>query len=68
MSTFGDNTFKQAVYEEIQWRMKDGGMYTHHAVQEIMEICSYMLAAIEYGEIYEKAYEDAKAEILVKLA
>lgn len=67
MSAFGDDTFKQAVYEEIMWRMKDKGMYTHHAVQEVMEICAYMLASIEYDEIYAKAREDAKAEIINKL-
>jgi len=67
MSTFGDGTFKQGVYEEIQWRMKDANLYTGVAVQEVLEIASYMLAGIGHDELHEQIREQVKTELLEKL-
>lgn len=68
MSAFGDGTFKQNIYDEIQWRVKDYNLKPSEAVSELLEICSYMLGNFDYkSEVYEQALKDAKAEILSKL-
>lgn len=68
MSAFGDGTFKQNIYDEIQWRVKDYDLKPSEAVSELLEICSYMLGSFDYkSEVYQQALKDAKAEILSKL-
>lgn len=68
MSTFGDGTFKQGVYEEIQWRMKDRNLTPSEAVSEVLEVCQWMMGCFDYNsEVYKKAKEDAKAELIAEL-
>lgn len=69
MSTFGDGTFKQGVYEEIQWRMESHNLKASEAISEVMEIVGWMLTTSDFeGEAYERGKEDAKAEILSKIS
>lgn len=69
MSTFGDGTFKQCVYEEIQWRIESHNLKPSEAIAELMEIARWMLTIIDFeGEAYERGKEDAKAEILAKIS
>lgn len=69
MSTFGDGTFKQNIYEEIQYRMQDHGLDFPEAVQQVLDVCGWMLCSNTYKEdIYAQALEQAKAEILAKIS
>ena len=69
MSTFGDGTFKQGVYEEIQWRVESHNLKSSEAIAELMEIIQWMLTISDFeSEAYERGKEDAKAEILAKLS
>ena len=69
MSTFGDGTFKQGVYEEIQWRMESYNLKASEAISEVMEIVGWMLTTSDFeGEAYERGKEDSKAEILSKIS
>lgn len=69
MSTFGDGTFKQNIYEEIQWRVEDANLKPSEAIAELMEIVQWMLTISDFeGEAYERGKEDAKAEIIAKLS
>lgn len=69
MSTFGDGTFKQAVWEEIRWRIDDQQVNCVEAVQQILEVCSYMLTSNEYqDDLREQLREEVRQEILAKLA
>lgn len=68
MSTFGDGTFKQGVYEEIQWRVESHNLKPSEAIAELMEIVQWMLTISDFeGESYERGKEDAKAEILARI-
>lgn len=69
MSTFGDGTFKQAIWEEIRWRIDDQQVNSVEAVQQILEVCSYMLCSNEYqDDLREQLREEVRQEILSKLA
>lgn len=69
MSTFGDGTFKQGVYDEIQWRVESHNLKASEAIAEVMEIVGWMLTTSNFeGEAYERGKEDAKAEILSKIS
>lgn len=68
MSTFGDGTFKQAVLEEIQWRVESYNLSPSEAISEVMEVVQWMLTVSDFeGEAYQRGKEDAKAEILQKI-
>ena len=68
MSTFGDNTFKQRAYEEIKWQMEVYQLSSVDAVQEILEICSYMLLDTTCDQtLREQIREDVRQEILLKI-
>lgn len=68
MSTFGDGTFKQAVWEEIQWRVESYNLSPSEAISEVMEVVQWMLTVSDFeGEAYQRGKEDAKAEILQKI-
>lgn len=69
MSTFGDGTFKQEVYEEILWRVESHNLKSTEAVGHLMEIVQWMITTCDFeGEAYERGKEDAKAEILSKIS
>lgn len=69
MSTFGDDTFKQGVYEEIQWRVESHNLKPSEAISELMEIVQWMLTISDFeGEAYERGREAAKAEILARIS
>ena len=68
MSIFGDGTFKQGVYKEIQWRVESHNLKASEAISELMEIVQWLLTISDFeGEAYERGKEDAKAEILAKI-
>lgn len=68
MSTFGNGTFKQAVWEEIQWRVESYNLSPSEAISEVMEVVQWMLTVSDFeGEAYQRGKEDAKAEILQKI-
>ncbi len=69
MSTFGNGTFKQAIWEEIRWRIDDQQVSSVEAVQQILDVCSYMLCSNEYqDDLREQLREEVRQEILSKLA
>lgn len=69
MSTFGNGTFKQAIWEEIRWRIDDQQVSYVEAVQQILDVCSYMLCSNEYqDDLREQLREEVRQEILSKLA
>lgn len=69
MSTFGDGTFKQGVWEEIQWRVESYNLSPSEVISEVMEIVQWMLTTSDFeGEAYQRGKEDAKAEILQKIS
>jgi len=69
MSTFGDGTFKQGVYEEIQWHVESHNLKPSEAISELMEIVQWMLTISDFeGEAYERGKEAAKAEILTRIS
>jgi hypothetical protein len=68
MSTFGDGTFRQDVYEQIQYYVDSHSLKPSEAISELMEIVQWMLIISDIeGEAYERGKEDAKAETLAKL-
>jgi len=68
MSTFGDGTFKQYVYEEIKYKMGDMDMKPSEAVQEVLEVCSWILGSVDYdSEAYQQGLRDAKSKFKKEL-
>jgi ADP-dependent phosphofructokinase/glucokinase len=69
MSTFGDNTFKQNILDEILYHSNARGLDKKEIAMEVLEVVQYILGGWDYSQdVYEKALEDAKAEILAKLS
>lgn len=66
MSWFGDGTLKQEILDEVKWRATD----VNHVeiASALIEVAQYFLKHFDYeAEIYLKAKEDAKKEIIATL-
>ena len=72
MSAFGDNTFKQQILEEIEFRIDEHKIRRSEAVAEVAEVLTWLSrTAFNWDEaikrIYEEAKEEAKRELQQKL-
>lgn len=68
MSTFGDGSFKQDVYEQIGYSLVNHDLKPSEAVAEVLEVLQYILNGFDYeSEVYKKAKEDARKELLEQI-
>ena len=69
MSRFGDGTFKQDIWEQVQEYAETHNLKSSEAVSALVDIVGWMLTTSDFeGEAYERGKEDAKAEILSKIS
>lgn len=69
MSTFGDGSFKQDVWEQVQYYAEAHNLKASEAISALVDIVGWMLTTSDFeGEAYERGKEDAKAEILSKIS
>lgn len=68
MSTFGDGSFKQDIFEQLVYYVEQHGLEPQEAVSEVLEILQYTLNSFDYSsQVYKKAKEDARKELFEQI-
>lgn len=68
MSWYGRGTFKQDLLDSIEHLLVEHGETPIEALESVLEVIGYVTSKFDYeSDIYKKAKEDAKREILGKI-